>query len=312
MDQLFTPERMSEILDRVLELLLTHGPRLLIALIVFIIASRALQWAIGRIEKDIIARNARRSDMPRETEKRIQTLFSVFRKALIVVIWCVAAMVVLSIVGVNIGPIIATLGVFGLAISFGSQALVRDVISGMFILFENQIRVGDVANINGTGGLVEEINLRTTVLRDLSGTVHVIPNGSINSLANLTKDWSAAVLDIGVAYKEDVDKVLEIIGEVCARMRKDEKFGPMITTDAEIFGVDSFGDSAVVIRMRIKTKPIEQWNVGRELRRRIKYAFDENGIEIPFPHRTLYFGEASPAFQISNQTPKESPEEPAA
>lgn len=307
MDQLFTPERIAETFDRLVETMLIHGPRLLIALLVFIFASRALQWGLGRLEKDIIARNNRRSDMPRETEKRIQTLFSVFRKGLVVLIWAVAAMVGLSIIGVNIGPIVATLGVFGLAVSFGAQALVRDVISGMFLLFENQIRVGDVANINGTPGLVEQINLRTTVLRDNTGTVHVFPNGKIDRLSNLTKDWSAVVLEIGVAYKEDIDNVMAVIAATCAEMRTDDTFGPMITADAEIQGVDSFGDSAVVIRMRMKTLPNQQWNVARQLRRRIKYAFDKHGIEIPFPHRTVYFGEASSPFQISSVAPPEKP-----
>lgn len=155
---------------------------------------------------------------------------------------------------------------------------------------ENQVRTGDVAVINGTGGVVEQVGLRTLVLRDVSGVVHVFQNGKINSLSNMTKEWSAIVFDIGVAYKEDTDRVVAIMERVAADLRADEILGPDITENLEVFGVDAFGDSAVVIKARLKTKPIRQWAVGREYRRRLKYAFDREGIEIPFPHRTLYWG----------------------
>jgi small conductance mechanosensitive channel len=175
---------------------------------------------------------------------------------------------------------------------------VRDVITGFFIILENQIRVGDVAIINGTGGLVEHINFRTTVLRDLSGTVHIFPNGTITTLSNMTNEWSAYVFEIGVAYKENTDTVVEVMREVGNSMQADEKFGALMLAEPEIFGVDKLGDSAVVIKGRIKTRPIRQWDVGREYLRRIKLAFDEKGIEIPFPHRTLYFGEAGKPLDV--------------
>ena len=164
------------------------------------------------------------------------------------------------------------------------------------MILENQVRVGDVAVVNGSGGLVEKVNFRTIVLRDLSGTVHVFPNGTINTMANLTSEWSAYVFDIGVAYKEDVDKVMEHMRQVGKEMRADKKFGPLMVDDVEIFGVGDFADSAVNIKGRLKTKPIKQWDVGREYRRRLKYRFDAEGIEIPFPHRSIYFGETSKPF----------------
>lgn len=292
MESLLSAERFQEFFDAVVIGAVEAAPKIFFAVMAFWVLIRAERWGLQRLESIVVERNKKKNELPGEAEKRIRTLFTIFDKILIVLIWVLSALVFLSLIGVDIAPIIAAFGIFGLAISFGSQTLVKDVIGGAFIIFENQIRVGDVANINGTGGLVEEINLRTTVLRDQHGTVHVFPNGSITKLSNLTKDWSAAVLDIGVAYKEDIDKVLQVLGEVAAETRKDDQFAPMITHDAEILGVESFADSAVVIRMRVKTLPIQQFGVARELRRRIKYAFDKAGIEIPFPHRTLFLGDS--------------------
>jgi len=168
----------------------------------------------------------------------------------------------------------------------------------LFLILENQVRVGDVAVINGTGGLVEGISFRTIVLRDLEGAVHVFPNGTINTLANRSKEWSAYVLDIAVAYKEDTDRVVEIMRRVGMRMQAEAPYGSLMIEPIEIFGVDQFADSAVNIKARLKTLPLQQWTVGREYRRRLKKAFDGEGIGIPFPHRTLYMGETSPPFQF--------------
>ncbi|NQT02408.1 MAG: mechanosensitive ion channel family protein, partial [Planctomycetes bacterium] len=167
-----------------------------------------------------------------------------------------------------------------------------------FIL-ENQVRVGDVAIVNGTGGLVERVNFRTLVLRDLGGIIHIFPNGTVTTLSNLTNNWSAYVFDIGVAYKENTDKVIEVMNRVGSEMKQDEIVGSFMLEEPEIFGVDKFDNSAVVIKGRIKTKPIRQWQVGREYLRRIKLAFDNAGIEIPFPHQTLYFGEASKPIEVA-------------
>ena len=201
--------------------------------------------------------------------------------------------------GLEIGPILASAGILGLAIGFGAQNLVRDFISGFFMILENQIRVGDVAIINNTAGLVERITMRTTVLRDLQGIVHYFQNGNISSLSNMTNDWSAYVFDIGVAYKENTDNVINKIEEVLETMQSDDEYGHFIIEQPEIFGVDKLGDSAVVIKGRIKTQPIKQWFVGREFLRRVKLVFDESNIEIPFPHSTIYFGEDSKPFDVS-------------
>jgi len=201
-------------------------------------------------------------------------------------------------IGLDITPILASAGIAGLAVGFGAQNLVRDVINGFFMILENQVRVGDVAIVNGTGGLVEAISFRTITLRDQSGTVHIFPNGTVTTLANMTKDWSAYVMDIGVAYKEDTDRVSAVMKEVAQELQQDPQIGHNILEPIEILGVDKFGESEVVIKARLKTIPIQQWTVGREYRRRLKKAFDEKGIEIPFPHRTLYMGEASHPFTI--------------
>jgi moderate conductance mechanosensitive channel len=202
-----------------------------------------------------------------------------------------ASMMVLKKFGIEIGPILAAAGIVGLAVGFGAQSLVKDVISGFFILLEDQIRVGDVVQIAGKGGLVEKINLKTTILRDLAGNVHYVPNGQIDVVTNMTKDYSRYVFDIGVAYREDVDEVIEVIKEVDEEMRNDPAYKDDILEPIEILGLDQFADSAIIIRARTTTIPIKQWRVGREFNRRLKKRFDERDIEIPFPHVTLYMGQ---------------------
>ena len=226
-----------------------------------------------------------------ESEKRANTLFGIVRGILSITLVSIFILITMRELGIDIGPILAGAGILGLAVGFGAQELVRDVISGFFILLENQIRTGDVAVINGTSGVVESIQLRTVILRDFAQTVHIFQNGKINSLSNMTMGWSAAVLDIGVAYKEDVDKVMQMMKKVGASMNEDSEFGTKINEAIEIMGLDSFGDSAIVIKARIKTIPGEQWNVAREYRKRLKVVFDQENVEIPFPHRTIYWGE---------------------
>jgi small conductance mechanosensitive channel len=192
--------------------------------------------------------------------------------------------------GINVAPLLAGAGIVGLALGFGGQYLIRDLINGIFILFEGQFRVNDVVKIGDLGGLVESMNLRVTQLRDLEGRVIYIPNGEIKTVINFTKGYSQALLDIGVAYKENVDDVMRVMKDVSKGMRQDPYFGKLILEDMEMLGVDAFTDSAVIIKCRMKTLPIKQWEVAREYRRRLKNKFDELGIEIPFPHRTLYWG----------------------
>jgi len=269
------------------------GFRVLLILVVFWIIMTVVKIALKRLETHLVRRGQESGDVPSEAEKRAETLVRLLRQAVIIMIWVMAGLVILREFGVEIGPILASAGIAGVAVGFGAQHLVRDIISGFFMILENQVRVGDVAIVNGTGGLVEQINFRTIVLRDLSGIVHIFPNGTVTSLANLTREWSAYVFDIGVAYKEDVDQVIALMKEVGTELRADAKFGPLMVADIEVFGVDNFADSAVVIKGRLRTRPIKQWDVGREYRRRLKHAFDREGIEIPFPHRSIYFGEAS-------------------
>ena len=228
---------------------------------------------------------------PVERSARARTLLPLARSVLLVVIVIVAGLTVLSALGINIAPLLAGAGVVGLAVGFGAQTLVKDVITGAFLLFEDTVQVGDVAVINGQGGLVEAITIRTIRLRDLAGSVHTIPFSTVGAITNMTKEYSRYVLDVGVAYREDTDRVAELLREIDADLRADPEFGQHILQPIEILGVDRFEDSAVVVRARLTTKPIMQWTVGREFNRRLKKKFDEHGIEIPFPHQTIYFGE---------------------
>lgn len=272
--------------------------RILLILAIAWTVMKILNRFLRRFEEQLTKSDEEGGEAPLESVKRVETLVRLVRQAALLALWLTAGLMVLKEMGVQIAPVIASAGVLGLAVGIGAQNLVRDVIAGFFIILENQIRVGDVAIINGTGGLVERIKFRTTVLRDLGGVIHVFPNGTITTLSNLTNEWSAYVFEIGVAYKEDPDRVIGIMKAVGKDLKEDAKFGRHIIEDPEIFGVDKFGDSAVIIKGRIKTRPIQQWAVGREFLRRIKYSFEENGIEIPFPHRSIYFGEASKPFEL--------------
>jgi len=274
----------------------TSGIRIVLILVVLWILTRILRAALSRLEKLLIRKEE--DSLPSGAVKRAETIGRLLRQAVLIAVWTLGTLMILVELGMEIAPILASLGVAGLAFGFGAQNLVRDVISGFFFLLENQVRVGDVAIVNGTGGLVEGINLRTIVLRDLGGVVHVFPNGTITTLSNMTKEWSAHVFEVGVAYKEDTDRVVDVIKRTAAELKSDSYFGRFIIADAEVFGVDSLADSAVVIKGRIKTVPIKQWEVGREFRRRTKKAFDQEGIEIPFPHLSLYFGEASKPMEV--------------
>jgi small conductance mechanosensitive channel len=189
-------------------------------------------------------------------------------------------------------------------VSFGAQSLVKDVISGTFILMEGQFGIGDVVRIGDTAGQVEKITLRTTTLRDFEGVVHIIPNGEITKVSNLTKTWSRAVLDIGVSYREDVDRVISVLRRLGAEFLRDPDWGPLVLEEAEVLGVQSLGDSAVVIRLQVRTLPLKQWEVARELRRRVKARFDAEQIQIPFPHVTVYWGDNQMPAWSGTQEPR--------
>jgi len=272
-------------LDNFVEWFLSNGLRILLILIIMlvglivakIISNRLL--SIFKINKDD------------EFKKRADTLSSIIRYILSIGIIIIAAIMIMSELGIQIGPILAGAGIVGFAVGFGAQNLVQDVISGFFILLEDQIRVGDVVQIADKGGLVEKITLRMIILRDLAGNVHYVRNGQIDVVTNMTKEYSRYVFDIGVAYREDVDEVIKVIEQIDETLRSDPEFKDDILEPIEILGLDQFADSAVIIKARTKTKPIKQWRIAREFNRRLKKRFDEKNIEIPFPHVTLYMGE---------------------
>jgi small conductance mechanosensitive channel len=224
--------------------------------------------------------------------QRADTLTYVIRDGARIVLVIVGSMMILSEVGVDLKPLLAAAGLGGLAIGFGAQSLVKDVISGFFILLENSIRVGDVVEVAGVSGLVEEVNLRTITLRDLAGNVHVVPNGTVDKVKNMSMEYSYYLFDISVAYREDVDEVMTVLKQIAGALQADPEYTKAILEPLEMLGVDQFADSGVVIKCRIKTQPLQQWRVGREMNRRIKKTFDARGIEIPFPHRTIYWGES--------------------
>ena len=251
-----------------------------------------LAWLIHRLLRSIIKRIERISDdgdphTTTELEKRAQTIGRILRQASSVLIGSVTVMLVLAEFGVDLKPILAGAGILGLAVGFGAQTLVKDVITGFFILLENQIRVDDTITAAGCTGVVEAVNLRTTVLRDYDGTTHIIPNSSITVVTNATRDWSRALLDVGVAYKEDTDRCVLVLREVGASIEKDPLFARKLLGSFEYPGVVKLGDSAVVLRVLVKTQAHDGPVVLRELRRRVKKAFDKADIEIPFPHIKL-------------------------
>lgn len=246
-----------------------------------------LKVGVRKFEKVLTKENVIREN---ETTLRIKTVVKLFNWLGTIAIFVIVFYMVAEKHGLNLAPLVAGAGIAGLAFGFGGQYLIRDIINGLFILIEGQYRINDVVKIGEHGGLVEDINLRITTLRDLEGRVIIIPNGEVKTVINYTREYAQALLDIGVAYKENVDRVMDVIKELCKELRKDKYFGRLILGDVEMFGVDDFADSQVTIKFRIKTLPIKQWEVMRELRRRLKNKFDELGIEIPFPHRTLYWG----------------------
>jgi small conductance mechanosensitive channel len=289
--------RVSQYIESVGRWAMTSGLQILLVLVLMVVALKLINTIIEKFLR------LKRETDDLELQKRGDTLRGIVRSTLAIIIFLMAGMMILEKLGIQIGPILAAAGVLGLAVGFGAQKLVEDVISGFFILLEDQIRVNDVVVISGTGGLVEKVNLRMVVLRDLAGNVHYIRNGSIGTVTNMTKEYSRYVFDIGVAYREDTDEVVEVIKKVDEEMRADSGFKDLILEPIEILGVDKFADSAVIIKARTKTKPVQQWAVGREFNRRLKKKFDELGIEIPFPHTTLYMGQDkngnSPALNVS-------------
>jgi moderate conductance mechanosensitive channel len=246
---------------------------------------KVLRAGLSRLERFLIRATEKTERAPGAAGQRIRTLGNVAWTISSGFLWFIVVLVILSQFGINVGPILAGAGVVGLAAGFGAQNLVRDLVSGFFLLLENQIRVGDIAIINGTGGLVESVTFRTISLRDQAGVVHVFPNGGINTLANATMDWSAYVIDVSVSFREDTDRVCDIMRRVADDVKQEADYGRLMLEPMEIFGVDSFSDNAVTIKARFRTLPSHQFTVGREYRRRLNKAFNAEGVEMAVPAR---------------------------
>jgi small conductance mechanosensitive channel len=267
------------------------GLRIAGALIVAIIANYALKAVLRSVE-----RSSEKDGIVTAHEQRTRTLLGLLRSMGRVVIWVMTLFMVLGALGLQLGPLLAGAGVVGLAVSFGAQSLVKDVISGLFILMENQFGVGDVVRLEGVSGAVERMTLRVVVLRDVHGVVHVVPNGQITKVSNLTRGWARVVLDVVVAYKEDPDRVMAVMLDEGRRLYEDPQWRPLLLEEVQVPGIESFGEHGVTIRILAKTLPLKQWDAARELRRRLKMRFDQEGIDVPFPTQTMYWGEGqSPA-----------------
>lgn len=271
---------------------------------VIIIAALVIRIFAGRLVSSLKKYLKNRSIENLEENKRIDTIARVFRYIVNIFITVMAGIQILNEVGISIAPILAAAGVAGVAIGFGAQSLVKDYFAGFFLLLENQVRQGDVVEAGGKSGLVEEVTLRYVKMRDYSGNVHYVPNGTITTVTNMSREFAQSVIDVGVAYRENVEEVISVMKEVGQVLRKDDDFKYKILEDLEMAGVDQLADSAVIIRCRFKVLPLEQWGVRREYFKRLKTAFDEKGIEIPFPHLTVYQGSnqqgSAPALHIKN------------
>jgi small-conductance mechanosensitive channel len=279
---------MIDTLKQITSWLTSSGIKIIGILLGLLILSQMSKWVVRWVERMIPEKDPLQAA---EAKKRAQTLGKILRHAILILFWVVGLLTILGELGIQLGPLLATAGIGALAIGFGAQSLVKDVISGFFIILENQYRIGDVIQVSGVSGLVESVNLRTTVLRDLEGRVHTLPNGEIKVVSNLSKEWAQSVLDVGISYREDVDRVIGLLSQIGKEMAAEEPFKSFILEPSQILGIERFGETELIIRMLVKTAPLKQWEVGRELRRRIKAQFDAHGVEMPGPHRVLLWGD---------------------
>lgn len=275
--------RLAEILRIDADVLARSGIRIVGIWLLAWLAYRVVRLAARRIERSVDDGD---DSVTTLRERRGQTISQLLRSVGRVVILVIALLLTFNVF-IDIGPVLAGAGILGLAVSFGAQSLVKDVISGFFILFENQFAIGDVIEAGGKSGVVEKMTLRVVVLRDLQGTMHVIPNSEIKVVSNMTRGWSRSVVDVGVAYDEDVDRALAVVRDEAAQFSTDKVWGAQLDGPVEVPGVEALGDSAVVIRSLIRTQPGSQWNAAREFRRRLKNRFDRERIEIPYPQRRV-------------------------
>lgn len=267
--------------------LASHGLRILLVAVLGYALQVFVRRLVPRIIRHTIVEPVAEETKRQEADKRAIILSNVIVHISAWVVIVIATFMILSELGLDITPILAGAGVVGIAVGLGAQTLVRDIISGLFILLENQYAKGDVVNVAGIGGLVEQVSLRRTILRDLDGTVHSVPNGEIRIASNLTRDWSRVNMNISVSYGADLDRVIQVINSVGEEMSQDPEFGPMIISPPRVLRVDAFEDSGIAIKILGDTKPIRQWDVMGELRKRIKKAFDEARIEMSYPHRVV-------------------------
>ncbi len=266
--------------------LLLHGLKIVLVLLVAWLAVRM----VGVLARRILARAGDgHAGVVTESEKRAKTLAQVLTYVTKIFVWASVTLMILRETGLDVAPFLAGAGIAGIALGFGAQSLVKDVLAGVFILTESQFRVGDVVELVGKSGVVEEINLRTTLLRSLDGTVHIVPNGQIAVASNMTHRWSRAVLDVQVGYDADLDLVEGLLVKVGAELKSDPKWSGDLLEDPQVMAIESFGDNAVTVRVMVKTQPLRQWDVARQLRRRIKRALDDAKIEIPFPQRVIHY-----------------------
>ena len=281
---------MKEIIIKLTELiipwLLSHGIKILFITIGTYILNRFLKHTIEKIVRTAVVSDKYLSK--EAEEKREDTLIRIFTWSSRIIILFIATLMILQEFGIPIGPILASAGIIGIAVGFGGQYFIKDIISGFFFILENQYRVGDVVNFDGTGGLVEDISLRMTTLRDLDGTVYHIPHGEIKKVANLSKDFARINLNIGIAYAANLDHVIKIVNKVGDELSQDPQWKEFIIKPPQFLRVDNFADSSIVIKILGETQPLKQWEVTGELRKRIKIAFDNEGIEIPFPQRVVH------------------------
>jgi small conductance mechanosensitive channel len=268
--------------ERVRDWLLTHGLRILLILALAVVADFVLRVVVPRIIRPTVARQMK-GKPAEEIEQRSHTLVAVLQGSgrFVLVAW--ALFTILPELGVSVTPILASVGIAGIALGFGAQSLVKDVLTGLFILAENQYSKGDVVTVAGISGQVEEVGLRRTVLRDLDGIVHHVPNGQIAVASNLTQEWSRVNMNVSVAYGEDLDRVFEVINRVGRELAADAEFGPLILKAPQVLRVEAFGESGIAIKILGDTEPIRQWDVMGELRKRLIRAFLQENVRVPFP-----------------------------
>lgn len=272
--------------EQIVPWLMSHGIRIILILILAFLIDRVLQRIVARAVRASVRPDANTS--PDAERKREDTLIRIFSGALNILIMIIAFMMILQEAGIEIGPLIAGAGIVGLAVGFGGQYLIRDIITGLFLMLENQYRIGDVVNIEGLSGSVEDITLRKTTLRNLDGTVHHIPHGSITKVSNLSKDFARVNMDMGVSYRTNIDHLIKVINETGRELAADPAFSDSIISPPQFLRVNEFADSAIIVKILGDTKPLKQWEIAGEFRKRLKAAFDREGIEIPFPQTVIH------------------------